>query len=92
MANDCFLTGKTGHVLISGGDLLALELAKKHNMTRANVRGARVRFTGPIVHINKFMNDPKKCALRDDYTLCLPSNVDIDSPRRSSQERAGLFI
>jgi len=59
MANDCFVTGKTGHVFINGGDLLAQELAKKHNLTRANVCGARIRFTGPSVNIHNFMNDPK---------------------------------
>ena len=78
MANDCFVTGKTGHVPINGGNLLAQELAKKHNLKRANVCGARVRFTGPIVHIHKFINDPKKCALRYGYILFLPSNVIIN--------------
>ena len=90
IANDCFVSEKTGHVLINGGNLLAQELAKKHNLTRANVCGARVRFTGPIVHIHKFINDPKKYALRYVYILFLPSTVDNDYPA-APQERVGFL-
>lgn len=60
MANDCFITGKTGHVLINGADLYEIERAKQHNLTRANVCGARIRYTGAPSSIHNFMSDPTK--------------------------------
>lgn len=57
MAADCFFTGNIGHALIRKDDRHTTALAEKHNLTRANTCGGRVRWTGAAARFDGFMKE-----------------------------------